>query len=114
MRGMESNVAGLEPVFEAATKMKELYSDIGDRLVAAGVIDKKVDNYIPRMWNRTAIENQDRFAQLLVDQGEAATSVEGRRITQELLDKRNQLDSGTDGHFFSAKRKFNEIQDDFI
>ena len=115
MRGMESNVAGLEPVFEAATKMKELYSDIGDRLVAAGVIDKKVDDYIPRMWNRAAIEkNQDRFAQLLVDQGEASNRVEGRRITQELLEKRNQLDSGTDGHFFSAKRKFNEIQDDFV
>lgn len=115
MRGMESNVAGLEPVFEAATKMRELYSDIGDRLVAAGVIDSKVDDYIPRMWNRTAIEkNQDRFSQLLVDQGEAANLIEGRRIVQELLDKKNQLDSGTDGHFFSAKRKFNNIQDDFV
>ena len=115
MRGMEPNVAGLEPVFEAASKMKELYSEIGDRLVAAGVIDKKVDDYIPRMWNRTAIEkNQDRFAQLLMDQGEAANLTEARRITQELLDKRNQLDSGTDGHFFSAKRKFNKIQDDFV
>lgn len=115
MRGVDSDVAGLEPVYEAARKMKELYSDIGDRLVAAGVIDEKVDNYIPRMWNRTAIEkNEDRFAQLLVDQGEAANLGEGRRITQELLEKRNQLDSGTDGHFFSASRKFNNIQDDFI
>ena len=115
MRGMESDVAGLEPVYAAAAKMKQLYSDIGDQLVAAGVIDRKVENYIPRMWNRTAIEkNQDRFAQLLIEQGEAANIVEGRRITQELLDKRNQLDSGTDGHFFSAKRKFNEIQDDFV
>jgi len=115
MRGMESDVAGLEPVYAAATKMRELYSDIGDQLVAAGVIDAKVDDYIPRMWNRGAIEkNQDRFAQLLVDQKEAANLAEGRRITQELLDKRNQLDSGTDGHFFSAKRKFNNIQDDFV
>jgi len=115
MRGADSDVAGLEPVYEAARKMKELYSDIGDRLVAAGVIDEKVDDYIPRMWNRTAIEkNQDRFAQLLVDQGEAANKTEGLQIAKELLDKRNQLNSGTDGHFFSATRKFNKIQDDFV
>ena len=115
MRGVDSDVAGLEPVYEAARKMQELYSDIGDRLVAAGVIDKKVDNYIPRMWNRTAIEkNPDRFAQLLVDQGEANNIADGRRIMEDLLEKRNQLDSGTDGHFFSAKRKFNNIQDDFV
>lgn len=103
-----------EAVTEAAAQIKQLYSEIGDRLVRNGVIDEKVEDYVPRMWNRSSIENnKSKFARLLVEEGEAANTQDALKIVDDLLDKQNQLDSGTVGHFFSAKRKFNNISNDY-
>jgi LysM repeat protein len=97
----------------AATKIQNLFKDIGDELFDLGLIDRKVENYIPRMWNRKAIENnQNDFARLLVEEGEAADLVEAERIIKEMLDIENQIGGGTSGHFFSAKRKFIDIQNE--
>lgn len=97
----------------AAVKIQNLFKDIGEQLFEGGLIDKKVENYIPRMWNRKAIENnQNDFAKLLIDEGEAADIVEAERIIKEMLDIENQLSGGTAGHFFSAKRKFTDISNE--
>jgi len=98
----------------AGLKIRNLYETLGDKLRAAGIIDHKVENYTPRMWNRKAIQNNsEKFQQLLVEEGEAANLNEAARIVEEMLDKKNQLDGGTSGHFFSAKRRFENIKDDF-
>lgn len=99
----------------AAIEIRQLFKDIGAKLKDKKIIDKEVENYIPRMWNRKVIENdKERFAQLLVDQGEAANISEGIRIADSMLDIENQIQGGTGGHFFSAKRSFTDISDDSV
>ena len=101
-------------VNKAGLQIRNLYENLGDKLKAAGIIDHKVENYTPRMWNRKAIQNdQDGFARLLIEEGEAANMNEAKSIVAEMLDKKNQLDGGTAGHFFSAKRRFENIKNDF-
>ena len=45
---------------KAAAGVKTLYSDMGVQLEKIGVIDKLVENYVPRMWSRTAIEKNKK------------------------------------------------------
>lgn len=99
----------------AARKIRAIFKEIGGQLKDEGFIDNEIDNYIPRMWNRKAIENQsERFARLLVDQQQAPDIATARGIVEEMLDKQNQLATGTGGHFFSAKRRFTDILDDSV
>ena len=52
---------------KAATEAKKLYQDMGIQLNDIGVIDKLVDNYVPRMWSRSAIEaNPNKLVDLFV------------------------------------------------
>jgi hypothetical protein len=98
---------------QTAINIKKMYEELGERLYEAKIIAHKVDNYVPRMWNRKAIENNaDKFKSLLVEEGEAANLAQADDIVKEMLDKTNQLDTGTHGHFFSAKRKFDNITND--
>lgn len=97
----------------AAKNIQNMFRQIGEELHEAGVIAERVDNYIPRMWNGKAIKNnRDEFERLLVEEGEAASLIEARRIVDEMLDIKNQLDGGTAGHFFSSKRKFTDIKNE--
>lgn len=97
----------------AAREIKRMYADIGDILKREGIITHKIENYVPRMWNRAGIENNpDKLAQLLLEDGEAKTLAEAQRIVQGMLSKESQVDAGTTGHFFSARRKFDNIKDD--
>lgn len=101
MRGAPANIQ------KAATEIRGLFKNIGDQLYSEGIIANKIDNYIPRMWNRKAIESdRDSFDNLLLSSGEAKDLTEARRISDSMLDIENQLDGGTGGQFFAAKRKF--------
>lgn len=112
-RAIRGQMSPDKDINTAAVKIQNLFKDIGDQLFEGGLIDKKVENYIPRMWNRKAIENnQNDFAKLLIEEGEAADIVEAERIIKEMLDIENQLSGGTAGHFFSAKRKFTDISNE--
>lgn len=96
----------------AASRIQKLFKTIGTELHENGIIDKQIENYIPRMWNRKAIlNNQDQFDELLLKSGEASTLREARDISDGMLDIQNQLDGGSGGQFFAAKRKF-KFQDD--
>tara|TARA_R110002074_G_scaffold91272_4_gene199699 strand:+ start:5818 stop:13551 length:7734 start_codon:yes stop_codon:yes gene_type:complete len=91
----------------AAIEIQSMFKDIGAILHKERIIDKQVENYIPRMWNRKAIEtNVEGFKKQLVASGEAKDIVEAGEITKGMLDVVNQVDAGTGGSFFSAKRKF--------
>ena len=97
----------------AAGNIKKLYREMGTSLKDIGVIDSLVDNYIPRMWDRKAIEaNPEKLAKLLEKKGGFAPGT-GEQTVRDMLDIKDQIDSGgSGGHFFSAKRKLNEIEND--
>jgi hypothetical protein len=114
-KAIRGGMTGNKTIDTTGLKIKQIYEELGDRLYEAGIIAHKVEDYVPRMWNRKAIEkNSDKFKTLLVQENEAADLIEADRIVKEMLDKENQLDSGTHGHFFSAKRKFENIENDAL
>jgi hypothetical protein len=97
----------------AAAEIKKMYADVGNVLKREGIITHKIDNYVPRMWDRAAIEsNPEKLAQLLFEDGEEKTLEKATEIVKGMLKKETQIDAGTTGHFFSAKRSFNKIKDD--
>jgi len=102
-----------EAINKSAMGIKNVYRVIGERLYREGVITNVVDDYIPRQWKRSAIEaNKREFGQLLVNAGEATDLEDSLKIIDNMLDKNNQLGSGSRDYFFSSNRKFNNIKDD--
>ena len=102
-----------EAINKAAMGVKDLYNEMGVKLKDIGVIDDLVDNYVPRMWDRKAIEdNQSGFIDLLVSKGGMNRGA-AKRTVDSMLDIKNQIDTGGGGgHFFSSKRKLNDIAED--
>jgi hypothetical protein len=100
-------------VNKAAQATKELYNEMGVSLKQIGAIDKLVDNYIPRMWDRKAIEdNQTDFMNLLVQKA-GLSPTEAKRTVDNMLDIKNQIDTGGGtGYFFSSQRKLVDIGED--
>ena len=100
-------------VNKAAQATKELYNEMGVSLKQIGAIDKLVDNYIPRMWDRKAIEdNQTDFMNLLVQKA-GLSPTEAKRTVDNMLDIQNQIDTGGGtGYFFSSQRKLVDIGED--
>ena len=100
-------------VNKAAGQVRMLYKEMGVGLKEIGVIDDLVDNYIPRMWDRKAIEaNPEKLAELLETKGGYAKGT-GKKTVDDMLGVVDQIDAGgAGGHFFSAKRKLNQIEND--
>ena len=98
---------------KASLEIKELYNEMGIDLSKIKVIDKLKGNYVPRQWNRRAIEeNQDELVELFKTKANMSPAA-ARRTVKNMLDVKNQVDAGGGGgHFFSAKRKINTIGDD--
>jgi hypothetical protein len=110
VRGQASGNAKIDL---AAKQIQNNLKKIGRQLKKEGLIQHEVKDYIPRMWDRKAVEeNQDELVKLLLKEGEAANEVEAINIVEGMLDKQNQLSSGTTGHFFSSKRVFENIKDE--
>jgi len=105
-KSREANIIGMN--------LRGLYSEIGDKLLANGLINKKIPNYVHRMWHRDHIlAKQDEFKGLLVSEGQAADLLEADDILKGMLDKRNQLDGAeAQSNFFTKKRVFNDIEDE--
>lgn len=114
-RAIRGETSKNKEINTAAKQIKQLFNDIGTELLEAGVIDKRVDNYIPRMWNRKAIEgNEEKFKELLVESGQAKNIDDAEDVLDGMLSIENQLSGGTGGTFFAAKRKLIDIEDDSI
>ena len=110
---VRGQASGDKKIDLAAKKIQTAFKNIGRELKKEGLIDHEVENYIPRMWDRKAIEqNQDELAELLFKEGEAGSKAEAKNIVKGMLEKENQLSSGTSGHFFSAKRVFDKIDNE--
>lgn len=102
-----------EAINKASMGVKDLYNEMGVKLKDIGVLDDLVDNYIPRMWDRKAIEdNKAGFIDLLVTKGKMSRG-NAKRTADSMLEIKNQIDTGGGGgHFFSSKRKLNDIAED--
>ena len=102
-----------QAINQAAKEIKDLYKEMGVKLNDIGVIDTLVDNYVPRMWKRSAIEeNPNKLVDLFVTKA-GMSKPEARRTVENMLDVKNQVDQGTGGgYFFSAKRKIDTIGND--
>jgi hypothetical protein len=112
-KNLDKNAA--KAINTAAENIKKLYREMGTSLKDIGVIDDLVDNYIPRMWDRKAIEaNPEKLAALLENtKGWKGGKGSGMKTVEDMLAIKDQIDSGSSGgHFFSAKRKLNEIEND--
>ena len=110
---VRGKASGIKEIDIAGKEIKNTFKKIGKQLKKYNLIRHDVENYFPRMWDRKAIdEGQDELAQIFVEVGEAKNKTEGQAIVAEMLDKQNQLSSGTSGHFFSSSRAFENIKDD--
>jgi LysM repeat protein len=110
VRGQASGNAKIDL---AAKQIQNNLKKIGRQLKKEGLIKHEVKDYIPRMWDRKAVEeNQDELVQLLLKEGEADNEIQAISIVEGMLDKKNQLSSGTTGHFFSSTRVFENIKDE--
>lgn len=110
---VRGKTSGIKEIDIAGKKIKNTFKKIGKQLKKYNLIQHDVENYFPRMWDRKAIdEGQDELAQIFVEVGEAKNKTEGQAIVAEMLDKQNQISSGTSGHFFSSTRAFEKIKDD--
>ena len=97
----------------AAAGVKSLYADMGVQLQKIGVIDQLVEDYVPRMWSRSAIEKNKKGLMDLFQSKGKMTKGDARRTVDSMLDVQNQVDNGgSGGYFFSAKRKLNDLGDD--
>lgn len=102
----------------AAGQIRKAYRTAGRLLAREGFITMK-ENYVPRQWKRSAIEEDfgggsgpNQLAKLLMEEGEAKDMAEALSIVEGMLDKQNQLIGGSGNYFFAAKRKFDKITDD--
>ena len=53
LRGAEPATDGVETV---SKELRSILDEIGTRLEEDGYVDALAENYVPRMWNRSAIE----------------------------------------------------------
>jgi hypothetical protein len=109
----EFDAATNAAINKAALEVKGLYNEMGVDLQKIGIITNLTDNYVPRMWSRKAVEdNQDELEALFVSKG-GMSKAAAKATVKNMLDVKNQIDmGGGGGHFFSAKRKINTIADD--
>ena len=138
VQGMRSgDIANLdERSQKAATKIRSILNNILKDHEELGLMtDKGRENYLPRLWNKDAIakdfygrstpwtedgrdaymgKGENKFAQLLVEDGEAADLNEAKTIIFEMLskDEATNVNKGAIGNSFFANRKFEKIQDD--
>jgi hypothetical protein len=100
-------------ITQAAKEIKSLYNEMGVRLLDIGVFTKMVDNYVPRMWKRSAVENNQKKLKGLFVTKAGMSKSEAARTVEKMLEVENQVDQGTaGGYFFSAKRKIDTIGND--
>jgi len=119
IRGQSSeNQEYSQAVNIAAGQIRKAYRTAGRLLAREGFITMK-ENYVPRQWKRSAIEEDfglgtdSQFAKLLVEEGEAKNTADALSIIEGMLDKKNQLIGGSGNYFFAAKRKFDKITNDY-
>ena len=115
VRALRGDVGQSKEVLQAAGEIRKVLDEIGDDLVGYGIMDKPVKDYVPRMWDRKAIlNNQNAFANALIENGVtfipkgAKKEIEIDRsnvdtFIADMLDIENRLDLGANSSFFSSR-----------
>jgi len=100
--------------------------EIGDEVQGKGLVNNLIDNYLPRLWKRSEIENnRERFIDLLEnnvnwkqhidleDGARLSDREKAEKVLKEMLDIKHQLgnDSGTGMNSFFARRQL-ELKDE--
>ena len=83
-----------ETVQQVALDLRVLLNRVFDDAIEAGLIkpDRKLEDYFPRSWNRRAIqENRDIFEELLVSEKIVKDRTKAAELTDEMLNKNNEL-----------------------
>ena len=81
-------------VQQVALDLRVLLNRVFDDAIDAGLIkpDRKLEDYFPRSWNRRAIqENRDIFEELLVSEKIVKDRTKAAELTDEMLNKNNEL-----------------------
>lgn len=140
LRGMKSSSEEINRA--ASTIRKEVLDEVVRRNKEVGIETNLIDeNYFPRLWNRNALEKDfygtnnlyklrspdsrtalagsgdNKFARLLIEDGEAANLKEANNIIIGMLKKQGDEEgpSGSEfvaGNSFFTARKFKNIKDD--
>ena len=107
------DISDSKTMMSSYTQIRNLLDKMGDDLFEAGVIKNKIEkDYVPRLWDRKAIENnKNDFAQRLVSSGEVKNISEAQEIIETMLNKNNQIDQGGGGGAgFFYNRVFKNIK----
>ena len=107
------DISDSKTMMSSYTQIRNVLDKMGDDLFEAGVIKNKIEkDYVPRLWDRKAIENNKKdFAQRLVRAGEAKNISEAQEIVETMLNKENQIDQGGGGGAgFFYNRVFKNIK----
>ena len=100
-----------EATVNAADTLREILGDIATESKSKGLLRQEVENYLPRMWNREAIEkNREDFIQRIMNRKGAVginTYDEASNFVDELLDIKYQFgnEHRFGGNSFFANRK---------
>lgn len=107
-----------ELIVNAADAIRKSLREIGQEAKAKGLLENTIEDYLPRLWNREAIEkNREQFKQLLIsDKGIAglADPDEADQFINELLDIKYQFgnEHRFGGNSFFANRKIDLVNED--
>jgi len=101
------DAATAKTINKAAGQIRELYREMGVALRDIEVLDELVENYVPRMWDRKAIEaNPEKLAALFERQdGWKGGAGSGKETVDGMLDVTDQFD-------FTAQRKITSLEND--
>lgn len=115
IRALRGDTDQSKEITKAASEIRKVLDEIGDDLVGYGIMDKPVKDYVPRMWDRKAIlNNQDAFADALI-KNEVTFTPKGAKkevkidrnnvdtFITEMLDIENRVDLGAKSSFFSSR-----------
>ena len=98
---------------KARSEVRGVLKEIEVRLKDNKLIEGDIVNYVPRSWNREAIEkNPDDFKAKLIKAGEVDSTEEAERLVEDMLDKRNQLGEQGGGANFFYRRAFKKLKDE--
>jgi len=114
MRALRGETADNENInIIAGFLRRDVLDKLGKELSDAGYIDEPIEGYVPRFWNRKAIENNpEEFARKLIEAEEAEDLTEAEAIITQMLDIENQIGEGSvAGNSFFAKRAFTKLKD---
>ena len=115
IRSLRGDTTQSDEVQKAAGEIRKVLDEIGDDLVGYGIMDQPVKDYVPRMWDRKAIlNNQNAFADALIENGVTFIPKGSKKeilldrdnvntFISDMLDIENRVDLGANSSFFSSR-----------